>query len=301
MFITLLGQETFAKLKILASPTAISELSLDAIVQFLTQHYRPTTIEIAERFKFFKRQQNEQESATEYMSELRRLAKTCNFGNYLETALRDQFVCGLGEVKCQRELLCVTDLTADTALKKARAAEVVLKETEGMQVGKKEPGSYPMIHATSTRSTTRPVCFRCGELGHAASACKFKTATCFSCQKIGHLARVCRLKSKSGTHKKAIRPGGSKNRDVYQLQERDDDSNGSSTEEYLLSVFQLGNRSSKFIITVRINGVQVEMEADSGAERSTIPWSIFQDKLANVCDLAPSSVKLHQMTNLLLQ
>ena len=62
MFITLLGQETFAKLKILASPTAISELSLDAIVQFLTQHFRPTTIEI----KFFKRQQNEQESAMEY-------------------------------------------------------------------------------------------------------------------------------------------------------------------------------------------------------------------------------------------
>ena len=57
---------------------------------------------------------------------------------------------------------------------------------------------------------------------------------------------------------------------------------------------ELGNRSSKFIITVCINGVQVEMEADSGAERSTIPWSIFQDKLANVCDLAPSSMKLHQ-------
>ena len=101
MFITLLGQETFARLKILASPTNISELSLDAIMQHLTQHFRPTTIEIAERFKFFKRQQNEQESATEYMSELRGLAKTCNFAAYLETALRDQFVCGLGDVKCQ--------------------------------------------------------------------------------------------------------------------------------------------------------------------------------------------------------
>ena len=37
------------------------------------------------------------------------------------------------------------------------------------------------------------------------------------------------------------------------------------------------------------------MEADSGAERSTIPWCIlFQDKLANVCKIFPSSVKLHQ-------
>ena len=72
------------------------------------------------------------------MSELRRLAKTCNFGAYLETALQDQFVCGLWDVKCQRELLC-TDLTAELALKKARAAKVVLKETEGMQAYKKEP------------------------------------------------------------------------------------------------------------------------------------------------------------------
>ena len=55
------------------------------------------------------------------MGELRRLAKTCNFGAYLETALCDQFVCGL---KCQQELSCEANLTVEIALKKARAAEV---------------------------------------------------------------------------------------------------------------------------------------------------------------------------------
>ena len=293
MFITLLGQETFARLKILASPTNISELPLDAIMQHLTQHFRPTTIEIAERFKFFKRQQNEQESAMEYMSELRGLAKTCNFAAYLETALRDQFVCGLGDVKCQRELLCEADLTADTALKKARAAEVVLKETQSMQACKQESESYPVIHATSSSKPTKPVCFRCGQQGHAAPDCRFKSAKCFACQKIGHLARVCQARHKLDT-KKALRQGSSKNQEVHQLHNRGDDSSGSSTEEYLHSVFQLGNTSPKFIITVVINGVHVDMEADSGAERSTIPWRIFQDKLANVCKLVPSSVKLHQ-------
>ena len=79
------------------------------------------------------------------MSELRRLAKTCDFGAYLDTALWDQFVRGLWDVKCQRDLLCVTDLTAELALKKARAAEVVLKETEGMQAYKRELESYPVI------------------------------------------------------------------------------------------------------------------------------------------------------------
>ena len=36
------------------------------------------------------------------------------------------------------------------------------------------------------------------------------------------------------------------------------------------------------------------MEIDSGAERTTIPWSIFQDSLGKVCDLTPTSITLHQ-------
>ena len=152
MFITLLGQENFAKLKVLASPTTVNDLSLDAIVQLLSQHFRPATIEIAERFKFFKRKQKEDESATEYMGQLRRLGRTCNFGAYLETALRDQFVCGLSDVKCQRDLLCDAALTAETALKKARASEVVLKETEEMQAVKETGESATIIAATNKQN-----------------------------------------------------------------------------------------------------------------------------------------------------
>lgn len=78
LFITLLGQSTFAKLKVLASPTAVSDLTMDAIMEQLIGHYRPQTIKKAERFKFLKRNQREMESATEFMAELWGLAKTCN-------------------------------------------------------------------------------------------------------------------------------------------------------------------------------------------------------------------------------
>ena len=36
------------------------------------------------------------------------------------------------------------------------------------------------------------------------------------------------------------------------------------------------------------------MEIDLGAERTTIPWSIFQDSLGKVCDLTPTIITLHQ-------
>ena len=69
-------------------------------MEHLVAHYRPKTIEIV---KFFKRSQKKGETAVDFIADLRRLAKTCNFRNYLETAIRDQFVCGLRDSKCQKE------------------------------------------------------------------------------------------------------------------------------------------------------------------------------------------------------
>jgi len=82
LFATLLGHSTFLKLKVLASPTPVSDLTMDAIMELLVVHYRPQTIEIAECFEFFKRMQKPSEIVVGFMSELRVLAKSCNFGDY---------------------------------------------------------------------------------------------------------------------------------------------------------------------------------------------------------------------------
>lgn len=297
MFITLLGQATFAKLKVLASPTPVADLALDAIMEHLVAHYRPKTIEIAERFKFFKRSQKKGEAAVDFIADLRRLAKTCNFGNYLETAIRDQFVCGLRDSKCQKELLCREGLTADTALQSARAAEVVAQEAKAMQEPPSEPSSSEV---NQVGSSDKFVCYRCGNRGHFASVCKYRNAKCHLCLKVGHLAKVCRNSHRRPTSTKKGGTKSSKSKSKHgdmNLVEADEAANssdsGSSSD--LHSIFQLGNElQEKFLITVNINGVPLEMEVDSGAERSTVPTSIFNEKLARVCQLTPSSVNLHQ-------
>lgn len=45
-----------------------------------------------------------------FIAELRSLAKICNFSQYFETAIRDQFICGLQDAKCPKEWLCQTEL-----------------------------------------------------------------------------------------------------------------------------------------------------------------------------------------------
>ena len=67
----------------------------------------------------------ENKHTVDFIAELRQLAKTCNFGNYLDTVIHDQFVCGLRDKKCQQEFLDIWELTADIALQKVAAAEVV--------------------------------------------------------------------------------------------------------------------------------------------------------------------------------
>ena len=44
LFITLLGQTTFANLRDLASPREITDISLDEIIDLLKSHYRPQTV-----------------------------------------------------------------------------------------------------------------------------------------------------------------------------------------------------------------------------------------------------------------
>ena len=288
LFITMLGQTTFVKLRDLASPNDITTLSLDQVIELLTAHYRPQIIEIAERYKFFKRTQEDQERTTDFIAALRRLAMTCKFGQYLDTALRDQFVCGLNDRKCQRELLSTQELTLQTAIQKATAAETATRESRGILGASAERMASKDLH----KMTAKPKCIRCGRTGHQPTQCKYKTFKCHKCQKVGHLASVCRSKQPADRRDKDTISG----QRIGSVQETVDsnDDYSSDSSGYLHNILQLGTRANKFLLTVNINSIPIEMEVDSGAERSTVPLSLFEQRLSGVCKLKPSRVSLYQ-------
>ena len=92
-------------LKSLVAPTNPGDLSLTQINTHLTNHYKPRTLEIAEAFKFNKRDQRPGESMSNYAAELRKLATSCNYGDVLQRNLRDRFVAGLQSATIQKSLL----------------------------------------------------------------------------------------------------------------------------------------------------------------------------------------------------
>jgi len=63
----------------------------------MKQHYKKGTVEID--IKFFKCIKCDNEEVAEYVVKFLKLDKTCSSGDYLDTALRNQLVCGLHDQK----------------------------------------------------------------------------------------------------------------------------------------------------------------------------------------------------------
>ena len=65
------------------------------ILELLEAEYLDDVNEIYEYCIIFTRQQEEGEPIATYITELRRLAGTCNFGDLTERLIRDRIVCGI--------------------------------------------------------------------------------------------------------------------------------------------------------------------------------------------------------------
>ena len=106
------------------APDPPKDKSFEALKKILTAHYSPKLIPIAEHFKFHRRNQLESESIAQFVVELKRLALKCEFGVFLEEALRDRLVCGLKNVQIQKKLLTERDLTFKKAFETAQSMKI---------------------------------------------------------------------------------------------------------------------------------------------------------------------------------
>ena len=286
LFLTGIGSAAYGKLKDLISPHSPQDCPLQDIYGALERHYLPATVEIAERYKFFHRKQVDGETVSEYVAALKRLAKTCNYGPYLETALRDQLVFSIRDKNCQKGLLCVDNLDFSTALKITMSSEVVAKESQlmGQQT---DTGSHE-VSKVSGHSSGPTRCYRCGDEDHLARTCRHKSARCPHCGKVGHLGKVCRQRqfpseyrrNNQSSHRQARQ--FSRNGEVRgHVRAVADESDASDQEEVLqlkagsINACQQPQKG-KIVATLHLNGNPVDMEIDTGADVSTMSWDMFR-------------------------
>ena len=84
---------------------------IDVVLQKLQRYCIGETNEIYERYRFNKRVQEPNESLDAYVTALRTLAKTCNFGVLENSLIRDRIVIGVRDNQARKKLLQVSKLT----------------------------------------------------------------------------------------------------------------------------------------------------------------------------------------------
>ncbi|XP_054708231.1 uncharacterized protein K02A2.6-like [Uloborus diversus] len=275
VFISVIGIKTYKVLRNLLLPKSPGDCKYHELTSILKQHFKPSPILIAERFRFHRRNQLTGESVSRYLVELRRLASTCDFGSFLDEALRDRFVCGLCNENIQKRLLAKKNLKLSDAVETAVAIEIAESDAANMKtftpavnkvrktehVNANKNPQPRMISAANTNGKKNLKCYRCGAT-HDFAKCKYKNAKCHSCGKIGHISPVCR--SRGSAAKKVEVVESESELSLYAVK----------------SVNQVsGNK--KYIIPVTINGKSLDMELDTAADVSITSEVWVKNNLPN--------------------
>lgn len=232
------------------------------IVSVLEDHFEPKPSELVECFRFNMRRQQDGESAGEFVVALRKLAVGCEFGQYLNKALRNQFVFGLADKKLQSRLLERKDLILDDAISIVTASELAEKGGMELQNGGEKLNVNKIKKSNEFKKNSKKAatnithenkkCFRCGNTSHLANECNYKHVTCHFCKQKGHLRKVCFKEKKQ----------------MHQIDGKDE----MTVEELLLvnAKGEVNKINSKIMHTLRVNDHSINFELDTGSPVSII-------------------------------
>lgn len=258
--------------------TEPSSLTYEDLKIKLKNLFAPKAIEIAENFKFYNRKQTADEDISVFTNALNNLSLQCNFSEFKEKALLNQFVVGVRDPRLQRGLLETANLTYDKVVQAATAMELTDKEASTITQNKNAT-----IHAlhTDKRNSSKYMknknknnklsqqknentkyefpskkvkCYRCAKIDHKSNVCRVDSQTLSrnSCHKRGHVVDAC-LNNRANT---------------YHVDEYDNnsESNGELLDFHLVDCVnqleQFEDRE-KFLKLLKVNGQDVTFEIDS--------------------------------------
>jgi len=106
ILLTSCGDSTYRHIKDVLTPQAPTDVSFKTMCDAMAAHLQPEPSEIVQRFRFNTRVRQPHEPISTYVTQLKRLAEHCNFGNTdrLNEMIQDRLVCGIANEKWQQRL-----------------------------------------------------------------------------------------------------------------------------------------------------------------------------------------------------
>ncbi|GBL99711.1 Uncharacterized protein K02A2.6 [Araneus ventricosus] len=196
------GTDIFSTFK---SENGKSIEKFDDVVEMFTNYCIPRRNVVFERFKFFSCSQQEGQQVDNYLTELKTLASTCDFGDQEEGLIRDRVVLGIRDMSLQERLLRESDLTLKKAAEFLRASEASKHQIESVKsaskvhVIQKNRDKNSKGTASYTKNSASDTVFNCQKCGkeHKKLKCPAYGKICSKCKRKNHFAAVCKTVKKN--------------------------------------------------------------------------------------------------------
>ena len=124
LFLYLIGTRGREIYETMTFANAPENRTLLMVTEAFDNYCNPKRNETVERYRFNMRNQSQDEIFDKYVTELKILASTCNYGALHDSLIRDRLICGINDSNLRERLLRVADLDLQKCLEICRAAEL---------------------------------------------------------------------------------------------------------------------------------------------------------------------------------
>ncbi|KAL4719941.1 hypothetical protein ACJJTC_019252 [Scirpophaga incertulas] len=172
------------------------EKKFDSVIDQFNKYFIPIQNECFNSHIFFSRNQLDGEKIDSYVTELKKLASDCNFGELKNRLIRDRIVAGIIDSRLRDRLLRETDLTMEKCIMICKSAEIISEQTQRFQTSESVHPVYKKKSLSQKielgRCTTNKnqneyrrksfVCSRCGGQ-HPKMKCPAFNKRCSKCNR----------------------------------------------------------------------------------------------------------------------
>ncbi|KAK8756670.1 hypothetical protein V5799_000628 [Amblyomma americanum] len=225
--------------------------------------------EVYERHVFRLRVQDEGEPFEQYLRQLKKQAKLCNFGTLEESMIRDQVVFGTNNPKIREKMLREKDLTLQKAEQMCKAAEVSARQNAAWS-----NDTLQVDYAHKREHDRKP--FRCRQCNraHAQGDCPAYGKICYACKKPNHFAVCCRR------------------RQSRQVDEVKEDKMEDGFDILDIGVCGISDGAgADWTVSGNIRGKEIRFKVDTGSQANIVPVTLYR-RLKNTASLQKSTAVL---------
>lgn len=235
---------------------------------------------VYERFLFFSRIQKDGEPFDNFLVDIKKLSKACDFGEQQTSLMRDRIVLGINNKRLQEKLL-EKDVDFERAVEMCRAAEISEGQTKVIQMnsggavaaaGNAVVGS--MVHQINTnkkesnyknkfnrndkitayRQNDSLQCKKCNR-HHKPMQCPAFGKKCIKCNQLNHFAVCCNQKN------------------VSCIETVDSD-----TDNDIFYINMISDRKeNKWVHSLKIEESFVEVKLDTGSDANVLSYKVFKE------------------------